>query len=221
MEKIWNKFHPVFGADLKVGFETTFLKGKEVILDPLYEKSGLVHNSPKESVKRIYEPAKVLGSCKDGKAVQVFFEPVPPLDSLFRRLVFARKIEHFSRKPRRWMITARHGEPTHFGFDSWNSRNERYLSLVYTGLNGQFIPIYVKIRDGKEEKGEEFTYLEVWAWDDDGKVVVQARRVSEKETFYKLQGEKRVIFMVRDNTYSYINIKCFTYKIFRLRGKIL
>ncbi len=176
-ERIWNKFHPLFGPDLKVGFETTFPKEAVLNLDPLYEKSGLIHDSAKESVKRVYEPAiKVLESCLDGGAAQVFFEPVLSDGSLFRRLVFARKINHSTQKPRPWMVAARHGEVSHFGFDSWNSRNEKYLSLAYPGINEQFIPVYVKIQDGKEG----FIYLEIWAWDEDGeKIVVQGRRVAE------------------------------------------
>ena len=183
-ERMWNKFHQLFGPDLKVGFETTFPKEVVLNLDPLYEKSGLIHDSAKESVKRIYEPAvEVLGSRKDGEAVQIFFEPVSLANSLFRRLVFARKIKNPAQKPRCWMIAARHGEITHFGFDSWNSKDQRYLSLAYPGIIKQFIPVYVKIQNGKEgEEKKEFVYLEVWAWDEDGKVVVQGRRVNEEET---------------------------------------
>ncbi len=175
--KVWNKFHQIFGPDLKVGFETTFSKGKEVVLDPLYGKNGLIHDPPDATVKRVYEPAKVLGSCLDGEAAQVFFEPALLDGALFRRLVFARKIDHRNGRPRQWMVIARHGELFHFGFDSWNSRDERYLSLAYPGLNEQFIPVYVKI----QEKGGLFVYLEVWAWDNDDNVVVQARRVSEQD----------------------------------------
>lgn len=173
--RIWNKFHPLFGPDLKVGFATTFRKKVVLSLNPLYERSGLIHKPHDESVKRVYEPAiKVLGSCKDGEVAQVFFKPVSPVESLFRRLVFFRKI--YSQKPCPWMVAARYGEVSHFGFDSWNSRNEKYLSLAYPGINKQFIPVYVKIQDGKEG----FIYLEIWAWDEDGKkIVVQGRRVAE------------------------------------------
>ena len=170
--RIWNKFHSLFGPDLKVGFETTFPKEVVLNLDPLYGKSGLIHDSAKESVQRVYEPAvKVLGSCLDGDATQVFFESVSPIGLLFRRLVFAKK--------RRWMVAARHGEVSHFGFDSWNSKDQRYLSLAYPGISGQFIPVYVKIQNGKED----FVYLEVWAWDEEGngRIVVQGRHVGEKE----------------------------------------
>jgi len=183
-ERVWQKFHPIFGPDLKVGFETTFPRDKVLDLDPLYKRGGLIHDPENRPIKRIYEPAvKVLGSCVDGDAAQVFFEPVPRAGSLFRRLVFARKIEHSAQESRRWMVAARHGEVEHFGFDSWNSRNEKYLSLAYTGLEKSFIPVYVKIQNGKEgEEKKEFVYLEVWAWDEDGKVVVQGRRVNEEET---------------------------------------
>lgn len=176
MGKRWNKFHPLFGPDLKVGFETTFPKSASLDLDPLYEKSGLIHDPPNETTKRVYEPAvKVLGSCFDDEAAQVFFEPALLDGALFKRLVFARKIDRHG-KPRRWMAAARCGELFHFGFDSWNSRDERYLSLAYPGLNEQFIPVYVKIQDRKEGS---FVYLEVWSWDEGNQVVVQARRVSE------------------------------------------
>ena len=185
-EKIWAKFHPLFGSDLKVGFETTFPKEVILNLNPLYEKSGFIHDSAKESVKRIYEPAvKVLGSCLDSNAAQVFFKPASLDDALFRRLVLTRKIDHRSGKPRQWMVVARRGEITHFGFDSWNSKNQRYLFLAYPGLEESFIPVYVKI----QEKGGGTVYLEVWAWGENGKVVVQGRRVYEKdvpESLFKL-----------------------------------
>lgn len=182
MGKRWNKFHPLFGADLKVGFETTFPRTVASDgIEQFYAKSGLVHNPPDEPIIRVYEPAtEILGSCKEGDAAQVFFEPVSLDGSLFRRLVFARKVDHCTGKPRRWMIAARHGELFHFGFDSQNSRSEKYLSLAYTGLEESFIPVYVKIQEKGEE--EEFVYLEVWAWDENGgRVVAQARRVSEEE----------------------------------------
>ncbi len=178
----WNKFHPIFGSDLKVGFETTFPGATDLDKHPLplYKKFGLIHDPPNESVKRVYEPAvKVLGSCVDGEAAQVFFEPVSPVGSLFRRLVFTRKVDHFTGRPRRWMMIARRGEVTHFGFDSWNSKNQRYLSLAYPGINGEFIPVYVKIQE-KGGKGWSVN-LEVWAWDEGKNIVVQARRISEKE----------------------------------------
>lgn len=179
MDKIWNKFHALFGADLKVGFETTFPKATVLdLLDPRYGRSELVHYSQKEPVIRVYEPAiKVVGSCLDGDAAQVFFKPVSSDGPLFQRLVFARKFEHFAQKPRRWMTAARFGEVAPFGFDSWNSKSQRYLTLAYPGLNEQFVPVYIKI----QEKGGDgsFVYLEVWAWDEDGKVVVQGRHVAE------------------------------------------
>jgi len=184
-DKIWQKFHPLFGPDLKVGFETTFPKEAVLNLDPLYEKSGLIHDSPKESVKRIYEPAiKVFGSCLDGEAAQVFFEPVSPNGSLFRRLVFARKTDVYIGKPKWWIVAARHGEITTFGFDSWNSKNEKYLSLAYPGIEagGQFIPVYFKARNRMDED-EGCVYLQMWAFDE-GKgrrVIAQARRVRETE----------------------------------------
>ncbi|MEK7578245.1 MAG: hypothetical protein AAB456_00805 [Patescibacteria group bacterium] len=183
MRKIWHKFHPLFGPDLKIGFETTFPREVILNLPPFYGKSGLVYDSAKESVKRIYEPAiKVLGSCLSDMAAQVFFKPVPSAGSLFHRLVFARKINHSTREPRQWMIAARHGEMSYFGFDSWNSWNERYLSLAYPGISKEFVPVYVKIQDKGGNGG--FVYLEVWAWDEDSegkKVAVQARRVTENE----------------------------------------
>jgi len=184
-ERLWQKFHPLFGPDLKVGFETTFPNDVILNLDPLYEKSGLVYNPPNETTIRVYEPAlQILGSCLDGEAAQVFFEPVSPMGSLFRRLVFTRKVDHPTGRPRRWMVAARHGELFNFGFDSWNSGDQGYLPLAYPGISEEFVPVYIKIQDGKEEeKKGNFVYLEVWAWDEKGcKVVVQGRRVNEEET---------------------------------------
>lgn len=172
-ERVWQKFHPVFGPDLKVGFETTFPKKAVLDLDLLYEKSGLIHKPPNETTVRVYEPARVKGSCLDGREAQVLFVPVPQKGALFRRLVFARKIE--KDQPRRWMVAARHEEVAPFGFDSWNSKNQRYLALAYPGKDGEFTPTYVKIQN----IGGGFVYLELWAWDDEVQVLFQARRVNE------------------------------------------
>ncbi|MBI4919855.1 hypothetical protein HY838_01000 [Candidatus Azambacteria bacterium] len=190
MEKIWNKFHPLFGSDLKVGLEFTYPRDAVLDLNPLYKKSGLIHKSPKESVARVCEPAiKTVGCCKTGRAAKVFFEsPLHDKESLFRRLVFSRKSDS-DNKPRLWMVFARHGEACHFGFDSWNSRSDRYLTLAFpgTGLDDQFIPAYVKIQAGKEE---EFVYLELWAWSDSSRIVIQGRRVSICEAPQMLIGAR-------------------------------
>lgn len=185
-KKIWDKFHPLFGPDLKVGFETTFPRETAVILDSWYAQNGLIHNNPKETVKRISEPAVgVWGSCLDGITAQVRFRPISDKGALFRKLVFARKIDNHSRAPRRWMVAARHGEVSSFGFDSWNSKSQRYLSLAYTGPLEQFVPVYFKIRvrnEGKKSVEEKFIYLQILAVDDEETVLVQARRIREVET---------------------------------------
>ena len=173
-ERIWQKFHPIFGSDLKVGFETTFPKGAVLELDPLYKKSGLVHEPPSETIVRIYEPARVTGSCLDGKRAQVLFVPVSQKGSVFRRLVFSRKIGDDGH-PRRWMTVARHGEIATFGFDSWNSKDQRYLTLAYPGEDGEFQSVYVKIKD----VDGSFIYLEFGAWDDEVQVLFTAHRVNE------------------------------------------
>ncbi len=176
-ERVWNKFHPIFGPDLKVGFETTFQRGAEPKdLDPLYRKSGLIHDPPSETVVRICEPARITGSCCDGdKKAQILFVPVSQKGFLFRRLVFARKIEG-SGQARRWMVVARHGEIATFGFDSWNSKSQHYLELAYPGEGGEFAPTFIKIRDADGS----FVYLELGAWDDEVQVLFSAERVDEK-----------------------------------------
>jgi len=178
-ERIWQKFHPVFGPDLKVGFETTFQKGAvPTDLDPLYEKSGLIHDPPSETVVRICEPARITGSCLDGEKAQILFVPVSRRGAIFRRLIFARKIGGDGH-PRRWMTVARHGEIATFGFDSWNSKNQRYLTLAYPGEGDEFVQTYVKIQDENVNGG--FVYLELGAWDDEVQVLFTARRVNEDE----------------------------------------
>lgn len=176
-ERVWNKFHPVFGPDLKVGFETTFPRGAVLDLDPLYEKNELIHKSLNEPLIRVYEPARVMGSCCDGRMANVLFVPVPQKGALFRRLVFARKIDRVTRQARRWMIVARHGEITTFGFDSWNSKNQRYLALAYPGEGGEFVPTYMKIKD----VNGGFVYLELGAYDDEVQVLFTAIRVEERK----------------------------------------
>lgn len=174
-ERIWNKFHPIFGPDLKVGFETTFPKGAVLDLDPLYRRSGLVHEPPKEKVVRIYDPARVMGSCCDGgKKAQILFVPVSRKGALFRRLVFARKIGD-DRRPFVWLTFGRHAEVTPFGFDSWNSRDQRYLALAYPGADGEFAPTFVKIQD----VNRGFVYLKLGAYDDEVQVLFSADRVDE------------------------------------------
>lgn len=172
-ERVWQKFHPVFGPDLKVGFETTFPRGAVLELDPLYENSGLIHKPPNETTMRIYEPARVIGSCCDGRAVDVLFVPVSQKGSIFRRLMFARKMIYG--QARRWMVVARHGEIATFGFDSWNSKNQRYLSLAYPDQE-EFTPTFVKIQNIGIGG---FVYLELWAYDDEVQTLFTARRVNE------------------------------------------
>ena len=200
-ERVWQKFHPIFGPDLKVGFETTFPKGTALNdLDPLYEKSELIHKPSNETTVRVYEPARVFCSCFDGRQAQVLFVPVPQKGALFRRLVFARKIE--KGQPRRWMVVARHEEAVPFGFDSWNSKNQRYLALAYPG-DEEFTLTYVKAQVFEEEKEEgfirdvsgEFVYLELWVDDDEVQVLFSARRVNEdavpKHLLQAMPGERR------------------------------
>ncbi|MFH1392998.1 MAG: hypothetical protein ABIG73_01265 [Patescibacteria group bacterium] len=174
-KRVWNKFHSIFGPDLKVGFETTFPKGAVLNLDPLYEKSGLVHKPPKENVVRVYEPARVSGSCcNGGEKAQILFAPVSQKGARYRRLVFTRKIGDDG-QPRRWMTFGRHAEVTPFGFDFWNTKNQKYLALAYPGPSGEFTPTFVKIgsADG------DFIYLELGAWDDEVQVLFTADRVNE------------------------------------------
>ena len=201
--KIWSKFHPLFGPDLKVGFETTFPAVTVLdLLDPRYEKNGLIHYQPKKPIVRVCEPAtKIVGSCVDGQIAQVFFEPAPQKESLYRRLVFARKIDHSSQKPRLWVVAARHGEIATFGFDSWNSKDHRYLALAYPGesVDGQFMPVFFKIQ--RKEGG--FVYLEVWGMDDEVQFLVTARRIEESAAPEQLRTampdegtEDRVVFSI-------------------------
>ncbi len=174
-ERVWTKFHSIFGPDLKVGFETTFPKGAEPKdLDPLYKKSGLIHNPPNERVMRVYEPARVMGSCCDGRAADILFVPVSRKGAIFRRLMFARKIEGDGRA-RRWMVAGRHGEAVPFGFDFWNSMSQRYLALAYPDQE-EFTPTFVKIQNVGTGG---FVYLELWAWDDEVQLIITARRVNE------------------------------------------
>lgn len=181
MEGIWQKFHPLYEADLKVGLETVFSRSSIVSLEGFYAAKGMLHQSNNEPIKRLYEPAtKIVGSCVDnGPAAQVFFT-LKPLRHLYRRLVFSRKLDE-SQKPRLWMVAARHGEIASFGFDSWNSKDPRYLALAYPGKNpdGQFTPVYFKIQRKEEEKS--FIYLEVWSLDDEAQALVCARRIDEKD----------------------------------------
>src|SRR3989344_1967246 len=152
--KIWSKFHPLFGPDLKVGFETTFPAVTVLdLLDPRYEKNGLIHYQPKKPIVRVCEPARKIRD--DGK-------------------------------PRLWIVAARHGEIATFGFDSWNSNDQRYLALAYPGesVDGQFTPVYFKIQNGKEG----FVYLEVWALDDEVQALVIARRIEESAALEHLRS---------------------------------
>ncbi len=181
MDKKYHKFYPIFGHYLKVGFETTFPKEAPLFnLDPSYGKNGLIHDSPEEKVKRVYEPAfDIVGSCEHDKVAQVSFKPINSAEAKFRRLIFTRKRKE--NKPWCWMLAARHGEFDHFGFDSWNSRDERYLPLAYPGTAKYFIPTYFKI-----QHNGEFVYVEIMAWgvgdeEESGKVVIQGKRVAKNK----------------------------------------
>ena len=192
-EKTWSKFHPLFGSDLKVGFETTFPRDAVLgldSLDSLYARNNLVYDPGSGPIKRIYEPVtKIVGSCVDGDVALVFFEPVSQTGSLFRRLVFARKVE--AQGPRYWMVAARHGEVSHFGFDSWNSKDQRYLALGY-GIDEQFIPTFFKVYGNEESKedGKASTYLKVWAFDDGPQIVVTSKKINEKDAPEHLRSAK-------------------------------
>lgn len=173
MVKFWGKFHPLFESDLKVGFETTFPRGGVKDIDPSYKINGLIHDSAKEPVVRIYEPAvAIIGSCKSSAVAHIYFEPISSDKAKYRRLVFTRNVSRRTKKPWNRIVAARHGEIEHFGFDSWNSKDERYLSLAYPG--NSFIPVYFKIQ------GNGFAYVEVYAWEKDGKVIIQGRRIVEE-----------------------------------------
>ena len=183
VKRIWHKFHPIFENLLKVGFETTFPKEAVLNFNPIcYEASNLIHNSPNETIKRIYEPAVNVFGLKSG--IQVFFNPVLSTESSFRRLVFFRKIQ----KPYSLMVAARFGEESDFGFDSRNSYgnyDDMYLPLVY---DGWFRPVYFKIQKQNNGTKEKPVYLEVCAWDDDQMVVVQAGCVEAKDVPKHLCG---------------------------------
>lgn len=169
--KTWYKFHPLVGATLKVAFESNFLPQEILGIDERYSRFGMIYKN--HSVQRIYEPAlEIVGSFETDTAVQIFFEPISP-EPQYRRLVFAKKTGK-----RNWMLAGRHGEEKVFGFNAENSRDEHYLPLAYPGLTGEFIPVYFKIRKNGDPG---FIYLEVWAWDEDKKTTIQARRVDEAE----------------------------------------
>lgn len=171
--KIWQKFHSLYGCTLKVALENDFLPGMAAGLDPRYKDSGLLYTNKFEEqlVEKVYEPALKIAGPDENNAVQIFFEPIIFPEPRYRRLMFFKEI------CRDWLVAARHGEESVFGFDAKNSRHLNYLPIAYPGLSGQFIQLYFKIK----ERGLPDVYLEVWAWDEDKTIIVQCRHVLEEE----------------------------------------
>lgn len=169
---IWQKFHPLYGAALKVSFENTFLPETVFGLDLRYQENHLIYVDDFTKKVKVYEPSlETIGDNKNSEAVQVIFEPLQYLQPLWRHLQFTRGNS--------WIIAARLGEEKVFGFDAEiNPQRKRYMRIAYPGRSSQFIPVYFKIQ---EKDASDFIYLEVWAWDKDKEVIIQARRVAEYE----------------------------------------
>lgn len=177
MDFSWNKFHPLFGADLKVGFKT--LLPSSAVLENVgeYERRWLVHRNPQESVQLIYEPAFADISENSSRQSVVIFSPIAFPDALRRKLEFRRKNDRRTQLPRRWMVAGRHDEDFPFGFSSFFSEDSTYLSLSYPSVTGEFIPVYFKI----EDKDGRFVYYKVTAHDDENRVCVSGIVCDEAE----------------------------------------
>lgn len=171
---IWQKFHSLYGCVLKVALENDFLPGMVVGLDSRYKDSSLLYTKKfkKQLVEKVYEPALKIAGPDENNAVQIFFEPIIFPKPRYRRLMFLKEIRQD------WLVAARHGEESVFGFDAKNSRHLNYLPIAYPGRSGQFIPVYFKIQ---EKDAPDFIYLEVWSWNEDKKIIVQCRHIIEEE----------------------------------------
>ncbi|MEK7146806.1 MAG: hypothetical protein AAB772_00960 [Patescibacteria group bacterium] len=165
--KIWKKFHKISNDTLRVSLENSFLPEEALGIDQRYMENGLIYKN--HFIQKVYEPA--LEIVKSDGAVQVIFEPIIFPAPRYRMLQFSCKLAASN-----WIIASRFGEEKVFGFDAKDSWDRNYFRLAYPGLSGSFIPVYFKTL-----AGNEVVYFEVWAWDEDKKIVVQCRRVSEEE----------------------------------------
>ena len=176
----WNRFHSLWGAegetDLTVGFKTIVSKENALHgLDEKYLRARLVHDNPKETVKLVYEPAVV-------QPYGVTFAPASIPDFFGRKLEFHRKDDKETMLPRRWIVAARHGESSCFGFSAWDSKNSNYLALAFPtraqdgSSTGEFLPLYLKTEGAHGD-----IYLVVGAKGDGDKIAVSCVEVEEED----------------------------------------
>lgn len=170
----YTKFHPVFGAALKVALETTFSPEVELLFPDVPEGldlSKLIYDDV--SVRRVYHPAVVSGDMKDKTEAIISFLPfVDQAEALYHRLCFRTKVKQG--KFAYQVMLGRFGEENPFGF---SDLNKPYINLDFLSKREDgFVPLYVKVvAEG------EFVYFEIRATADEDSVVLAVRRLSEYE----------------------------------------
>lgn len=170
--KIWQKFNPLIISDLYVALENDFAPEKVLKLDPRYKACGMLYENTFNGklVRKTYEPSETV-KIIDG-SLAIFFNPIIKPAPRYRRLMFFR-----DPVSKNWLVAARKGEESVFGFDAKNSRHKDYLPIAYPGINeedeGRFRPLYFK---------EEMSlYIKVWARDEGEQIIIQASAIEERE----------------------------------------
>lgn len=179
------KFHSIFGADLRVALEATF--DPHVNIEPVGEVyPNLLHVSP--FVKRVYYPAISDGDMLCSLSGQVVFIPwVNEEEVQYHRLVlWAQSIDGKNF----WMRFGRFGELESFTF---NDVNKPYIHLDFFSLRrDEFIPLYMRARNRffSENGLPEIINFVLEAEITEDSVALNLRRVDEAALPSHLAAEK-------------------------------
>lgn len=178
----WEKFPgEIYGPDLKVALESTFLK--EIVPQPnpytVPPKSLPKEMDFEDEYRcRYYHPA-IIRQPETGSEI-LFISRFTQDGELFRRIVFRRKmLPGFPDEGRKQMMLARFGEKEPFGF-SWWEKGDRgtagYVSLAFPGKSVEFIPVFVRIDEYPDP-----VFLKIEVKEVENGVLVLSRAASRDE----------------------------------------
>lgn len=185
----WEKFPgEIYGPDLKVALESTFLK--EIVPQPnnyVVPRKLLPKEMDFEDEHRCryYHPAIIIHPETGSEEVEtgykiLFVSRFTKDGELFRRIVFRRKmLPGFPDEGRKQMMLARFGEEEPFGF-SWWEKGDRgtagYVSLAFPGKSGEFIPVFLRI-----DEYPESIFIKIEVKEVENGVLVLSRAASRDE----------------------------------------
>lgn len=194
---VWERWHRI-DRNVEVALEATLWAGKEPeyvdgVVVPADLPENMIHYARQKPMKllgKIIEEVK-LGETSD-RHYQLRVGTEADLVAETRRVALRRGVKNarfyrlvFYKRPvsKRVKVLAACGrfgveEKGPFGFDTKGSSNSDYQPLSYPGKDGGFNPLFIKVA----EYGEAPYYLKIEARDDDdGDVVVEAKKVDPEE----------------------------------------